>query len=114
MFISFVDLQQQQQLTANKTDDNIIKEYFEAMQTEINPSTDYVKTNRNTLNKLSQFHKNKPFAHMKREDIISYLNSLRKPEEIDPLHKWIGTYNSRIRNVSRFFKWLYNPTKAPT
>lgn len=51
---------------------------------------------------------------MKREDIISYLNSLRKSDEIDPLHKWIGTYNSHIRNLIRFFKWLYNPTKAPS
>ena len=80
----------------SKTNDDIIKEYFDAMQTEINPSVSYVNTNRNTLNKLSHFHRNKPFAEMKMEDIISYLNSHRKSDEIDPLHKWIGTYNSRI------------------
>jgi integrase len=97
----------------SKTNEDIIKEYFDAMQTEINPSVNYVNTNRNTLNKLSQFHRNKPFAEMKREGIISYLNSLRKSDEIDPLHKWIGTYNSRIRNIIRFFKWLYYPTKEP-
>lgn len=97
----------------SKTNEDIIKEYFDAMQTETNPSVNYVNTNRNTLNKLSQFHRNKPFAEMKREDIISYLNSLRKSDEIDPLHKWIGTYNSRIRNIIRFFKWLYYPTKEP-
>ena len=97
----------------SKTNDDIIKEYFDAMQTEINPSVNYVNTNRNTLNKLSHFHRNRPFAEMKREDIISYLNSLRKSDEIDPLHKWIGTYNSRIRNIIRFFKWLYYPTKEP-
>lgn len=106
-------MQQQQLASTNKTNDDIIKEYFDAMQIEINPSVNYVNTNRNTLNKLSRFHKNKPFANLKREDIISYLNSIRKSEEIDPLHKWIGTYNSRIRNLTRFFKWLYNPTKAP-
>ena len=31
---------------------------------------------------------------------------------MDPLHKWIGTYNSRLRNILRFFKWLYSPTLA--
>ena len=97
----------------SKTNDDIIKEYFDAMQTEINPSVSYVNTNRNTLNKLSHFHRNKPFAEMKMEDIISYLNSHRKSDEIDPLHKWIGTYNSRISNIIRFFKWLYYPTKEP-
>ena len=32
---------------------------------------------------------------MTREDILSYLDSLRKPEGSDPYHKWIGTYNLR-------------------
>ena len=38
--------QQMTTATANKTNDAIMKEYFEAMQTEINPSVNYVKTNR--------------------------------------------------------------------
>lgn len=94
----------------SKTNEDIIKEYFDAMQTETNPSVSCVNTNRNTL---THFHRNKPFAEMKMEDIISYLNSHRKSDEIDPLHKWIGTYNSRISNIIRFFKWLYYPTKEP-
>ena len=44
-----------------KINDEIINEYFEAMQAEINPSINYRDINRNTLNKLSRFHKNKPF-----------------------------------------------------
>jgi integrase len=96
-----------------KINDEIINEYFEAMQAEINPSINYRDINRNTLNKLSRFHKNKPFIKMKREDILSCLNSLRKPDEVDPLHKWIGTYNLHIGNLTRFFKWLYNPTLEP-
>ncbi|HET7390384.1 MAG TPA: hypothetical protein VFJ51_06135 [Nitrososphaeraceae archaeon] len=46
---------------------------------------------------------------MTREDVIAYLNSCRKSEEIDPLHKWIGTYNIRRIYLQRFFKSLYNP-----
>jgi integrase/recombinase XerD len=34
---------------------------------------------------------------------------LRKPEESDPLHKWIGTYNIYRVLLIRFFKWLYYP-----
>ena len=75
----------------NKTNEDIIKGYFDAKQTEINPSVSYVNTNRNTLNRLLEFHNNEFFLKMNRKDIISYLNSPRKSEDIDPLHKWIGT-----------------------
>jgi integrase/recombinase XerD len=34
-------------------------------------------------------------------------------QEIDPLHKWIGTYNTRRIYLLRFFKWLYNPDIEP-
>jgi integrase/recombinase XerD len=61
------------------------------MQTEINLSKGYKTLNVEILTKLSQFHKDKPFANMKREDIIAYINSLRKPDAQDPMHKWIGT-----------------------
>ena len=37
------------------------------------------------------------------------MNSFRKPEPIDPLHKWIGTYNHYLVIISKFFKWLYYP-----
>jgi integrase/recombinase XerD len=98
----------------NKSNDAIIEEYFEAMQTEINPSINYVKTNQTSLDLLLKFHSNKPLNEVTREDLISYLNGLKKSEDIDPLHKWIGTYNSRLRNFLRFFKWLYTPTLPPS
>lgn len=46
---------------------------------------------------------------MTRDDILSYLGSFRKPQESDPLHKLIGTYNLYRIHVQRFFKWLYYP-----
>jgi hypothetical protein len=62
---------------------------------------------------LSKYMKNVPFKEIKRDDIINYLDSLRKPEEKDPLHKWIGTYNLRQVYLLRFFKWLYYPELPP-
>jgi integrase/recombinase XerD len=54
---------------------------------------------------------------MTRNDILKYLNSHRRSEESDPLHKWIGTYNLRRIFLLRFFKWLYysrtEPAKRP-
>jgi hypothetical protein len=45
---------------------------------------------------------------MDRNDIISFLDSYRKPETMDPLHKWINTYNIRLAIICKFFKWLYS------
>jgi len=43
---------------------------------------------------------------MTREDVLSYLDKSRKPEDEDPLHKWKGSYNIRCVILFRFFKWL--------
>jgi hypothetical protein len=44
-----------------------------------------------------------------KQDILDYLNSLRKPVSKDPTHKWIGSYNGRQMIFNKFFRWLYNP-----
>jgi len=70
------------------------------------------------LGKFSCFHNNqKPFSEISREDVLSYLDSFRKPEGTDPLHKWIGTYNLYRMLLVRFFRWFYSqdiePNKRP-
>lgn len=47
---------------------------------------------------------------MTRQDIVSFLDHYRKPESIDPLHKWIGTYELTRIYLLRFFKWLHRPS----
>jgi hypothetical protein len=49
-----------------------------------------------------------------RNDLISFLESFRKSEASDPMHKWIGTYNTYRNHLLRFFKWLYYPDIEPT
>ena len=61
------------------------------------------------LSRLSDFHKNKSFGEMTTEEIFSYLDSIRRAETEDPLHRWIGTYNLSIVKIISFFKWLYEP-----
>jgi integrase len=57
---------------------------------------------------LENFHKHKELNKMDRNDIISFLDSYRKPKSADPLHRWINTYNIRLTAICKFFKWLYN------
>lgn len=84
------------------------------MKTEINLSDHYKQDIIKLLCKISKYHNKKSFKDMSRKDIISFLESLRKPEASDPLHKWIGTYNIYRMHILRFFKWLYYPDIEPS
>jgi integrase len=88
-----------------------ICEYIIAMKREVNPRLSY---KRNTVQFLSELSRavgiEKKFIDMTRENILlGYLDKCRKPENEDPMHKWIGSYNSKLVVLSRFFKWLYYP-----
>jgi len=93
----------------------VICNYIMSMKTEINLSDNYRMINISLLTKLSKFFRNqKSFDKITREDILTFLNSLRKPETLDPLHKWVGTYNLHRIQLIRFFKWLYYPDIEPS
>ena len=80
----------------SKDNASTIIDYLFSMHNEINPSTGYKTAQIIILSQLSESCNNqKPFLQMTRDDILSYLNNCRKSEDIDPLHKWIGTYNTR-------------------
>ena len=90
-----------------------ISDYIIAMTTETNLSDHYRQDNILTLCTLSKYIDNNPFKTMKRDNIVAFLERFRKPESIDPLHKWIGTYNLFRVYLLRFFKWLYYPNVEP-
>jgi integrase len=97
-------------LPANRENALLICEYILALRTELNPSNGYKRNNAVLLSNFSMYFKNaKLFKEITREDILSFLDSFRKDEAIDPLHKWIGTYNLYRIELMRFFKWLYSP-----
>jgi integrase len=97
----------------------VICDYILAMNTEINQSNEYRKTTIRVLIQLSKFlsksdqQQQRPFDVISREDVLAFLDSLRKPEYLDPMHKWIGTYNLYNIQLTRFFKWLYSPIIEP-
>jgi integrase/recombinase XerD len=83
-------------------------------KTEINLSDNHKRNYISLLTQLSKFYYNKKsFKEMNRQDILLFLDSFRKPENSDPLHKWIGTYNQYTVLLIKFFKWLYYPEIEP-
>jgi integrase len=87
-----------------------ICDYIIAMKREVNPRLSYKRYTIQFLSELSRaVGIEKKFIDMTRDNVLCYLDKCRKPENEDPLHKWIGSYNVKLVALSRFFKWLYYP-----
>lgn len=90
-----------------------LSEYILTMKNEINISDCYRETTIKILYDLCKFVRYKDFLNITREDVLRYLDNLRRPETSDPFHKWVGTYNLRRTVILRFFKWLHYPDDEP-
>jgi hypothetical protein len=86
--------------------------YMLSLNAEDNPSVNYRK---DIIECLTRFcHYKQPFyskgqAHfnkLDRKDVITFLDSLRKSEMVDPLHRWIGTYNLYRVHLIYFFSYF--------
>jgi hypothetical protein len=83
-------------------------DYIIAMKREVNPRLSYKKYTIDFLAELSKaVGVEKSYQDMTRDDVLCYLDKGRKPENQDPLHKRIGSYNTKLIVLSRFFKWSY-------
>ncbi|HKR57832.1 MAG TPA: hypothetical protein VJR67_03075 [Candidatus Nitrosopolaris sp.] len=102
-------------LTQNMSPENALTavKYILAMKNEINISDSYREITIRELCSLCKFVRHKEFLKLTREDVLCYLDNLRKSETSDPFHKWIGTYNLRKTMLLKFFKWLYFPNEDP-
>jgi hypothetical protein len=81
----------------------IICDFITAESNEINIKESTKELKIKNLILLSRFLNDKSFKDMTRDDILDFLNSSRKPESIDPLHKSIGTWNNRQILFLKFF-----------
>ena len=87
---------------------NTICNFIWTEQNEINIKNTTKETKIKILLWLSNYHNGKNYEDMTKEDILAFLNNLRKSSDKDPTHKWIVTYNGRYIVLSKFFRWLYN------
>ena len=91
----------------NPKNAQLICDYILTEQTEFNIKESTKEGKIKILVWLSNFHNGKNFIDMTKQDILKYLNNLRKSSDSDPSHKWIGSYNGR-QAVFKFFKWPHN------
>lgn len=83
-----------------------IADYILMQKTEVNLADTYRANILTTLISLSKLLDNKPFKTMTRDDILYYLDTVRKPEVSDPQHKWIGSYNEKRQRLVKFMENL--------
>jgi hypothetical protein len=83
---------------------NTICDYLISEETEINIKNSTKEGRIKILVWLSAFHENKIlFSKMSKQDILLFLNNLRRPVSEDPTQRWIGSYNGRQIILDKFF-----------
>lgn len=88
---------------------NDICEFIIAERNEINIKESTIEWHIKVMGQLLRFHNFKDLKSITKDEILNYLNSLRKTAEEDPSNKSIGNRNNKQRVLLKFFKWLYNP-----
>jgi site-specific recombinase XerD len=97
----------------NSDNANTICDYIITEQTEINLKNSTKESRIKVIVWLSNFFEDKlSFKEMTKQDILNYLNSLRKSTVEDESQKWIGSYNVLQIILNKFFRWLYNPDES--
>ena len=93
-----------------------VMDYMISLNAEVSPSLNYRKDIIKCLTRFIAFCRSNSYIsnvqnlkQLERKDVLEFLDSLRKSEAADSLHKWIGTYNLYRVHLIRFFKWLYYP-----
>ena len=92
-----------------------IADFILTMKTEANLSDNHRANYVMVLSSLSSSDgsNKRTFLELNRQDILTFLNNCRKPDNEDRLHKWIGTYNVYRSLLLHFFRWLYYPDVEP-
>jgi hypothetical protein len=85
-----------------------ICDFIIAERNEINIKESTAEWHIKVLGQLLKFHNFKDVKLISKDDILNFLNSLRKSTVEDPTNKSIGNRNNKQRVLLKFFKWLYD------
>lgn len=81
-----------------------ICDFIVSERNEINIKDSTAEWHIKVLGQILRFHNFKDFKSITKEDILGFLNSLRKSAEEDPTNKSIGNRNNKQRVLLKFFK----------
>ena len=99
-------------LSANPNNAMLLYNFLLVEQIERNVKLSTKTTHIKVIYLFNRFLHFKDFEENTKQDVLDYLNSLKKSNTDDPTHKWIGTYNTRQMILTKFFRWLYNKNEG--
>jgi integrase/recombinase XerD len=93
----------------NTINGSLVKDFYEYLR-EIGTSENYQNQN---LKQIIGFAKSlgteKTFYDIKNKyEVVLFLNTKIKDNDVDPDKKWITTWNDYLWRIKYFFRWLYN------
>ena len=98
--------------SANIQNAKILSEFLITERDSQNLKLSTLLSHLHIIHFFSRYLRYRDFEKITKNDIVEYLNSLRKTDLDDPTHKWVGTHNTRQMVLSKFFRWLYNQYKG--
>src|SRR5215212_10150769 len=93
----------------NNDNAKIIDEFYRYMK-ENGPSEKHMANELQTVLYYATFLG--PYNYLleinKREQILTFLNTKQKDENLDPSNRWITTWNDYLGTIKHFFRWVHN------
>ena len=91
----------------------LIGKFIDYMQTQTDTSEKYKRNNLMTLRLFAEYlgqnTKNLDLVSINtKEEIVSFLNTRKKNESIDPDKRWITTWNDYLHRIKHFMRWLHS------
>jgi hypothetical protein len=87
--------------------------YLISLNAEVNPFVNYRRDIIKCLTRFCHYYKQSFYPkgqanlrQLDRKDVLAFLDNLRKSEMVDPLHRWIGTYNLYRVHLIYFFSYF--------
>ena len=96
----------------NQINASLISEFYYFMK-DNGTSESYQKNNLKTIISFARYLGNSTnfYDIQRKEQIISFLDTKVKSNDIDPDRKWITTWNDYLGRIKFFMRWLYNHYK---
>jgi integrase/recombinase XerD len=92
---------------SNKVNSDLLREFYQHMK-DNGTSQNYQKGNLKALIHFSEhMGQRTSFFDVDYKQVLRFLDTKIKPEQIDPDKKWITTWNNYLWRLKLFFRWLY-------
>jgi integrase/recombinase XerD len=94
--------------TSNKVNSDLLEDFYQHMK-DNGTSQNYQKGNLKAMIHFAEhIGEATSFLEVNHKQVVRFLDTKIKHEQIDPDKKWITTWNDYLWRLKLFFRWLHN------